>query len=271
MGTLGRAVLVTGGGGGLGRAIGLRLAADGARVGLVGRTLETLESAAGAIREAGGEATPLVADVRDAPGLRAAFGRFRKWAGGFDALVCTAGTLRAVGPLAGVDFETWWRDLETTLRGAAVALREALPDLRQSDAPSATLLVGPGHNGELPFASGYAAGQAGLVRLVESVGREWLAEKIPVYALNPGVVATDFLRRLVDGPDGRRWLPQFNEALAEGKEVGPEVAAAMVAWLVDRRPAELSGRVVAALMDPELLASRLDRVRDENRNVLRLR
>jgi hypothetical protein len=83
-------------------------------------------------------------------------------------------------------------------------------------------------------------------------------------------VPTALMRRLIDTVDGRRWLPQFNEAFAEGKEVGPEAVAEMVAWLAQQRPIELNGRVVAAPLGPELTAVRLDRIAAEDRGRLRL-
>lgn len=271
MGTGVRTALVTGGGRGLGRAIARQLAADGLKVGVVARTEGELRETVGLIRDDGGEAEVFPADVLDASALRRAFGRFGEWAGGLDALVCAAGRMKGVGPVGLVDPGEWWGDVETSLRGVYQSLTEALPMLRASAAASVSVLVGPGHNGELPHASGYGAAQAALVRLVESVAKEWAAASIPVYAVNPGFVLTDLVRGLVDTPEGRRWLPRFNEALAEGKEVGPEVVAEMTSWLAAERPREWNGRVVAALQTPQVAASRGDRVASENLGVLRLR
>jgi NAD(P)-dependent dehydrogenase (short-subunit alcohol dehydrogenase family) len=266
-----RSALVTGSGRGLGRAIAERLAAEGFQVGVLSRSLADLDTTVGAIRDAGGRASAFAADVLDAAALHRAFGRFRAWAGGLDALVCAAGRLKAVGPLTQVDPDLWWRDLETSVRGVQLTLREALPLLRGSACATVSVLVGPGHNGELPFATGYAAAQAALVRLVESLAPELADDGVAAYAVNPGFVLTDLIRPWVETPEGRRWLPRFNEALAEGKEVGPEVAAEMVAWLADRRPPELHGRVVAAPLSPTVVETRLDRIHAEGRNVLRLR
>jgi NAD(P)-dependent dehydrogenase (short-subunit alcohol dehydrogenase family) len=266
-----RAALITGGGRGLGRAIAGRLAESGSAVGVLARTAAEVEATAAAIRDAGGEARGLVADVLDAAALERVVGRFVDWAGGIDALVCAAGRLRGIGPIGLVDPDQWWLDLETSVRGAQRAIRATLPALRRSGRASISLLVGPGHNGELAHASGYGAAQAALVRLAESLGRELSGEGIPVYAVNPGLVPTALIHHLLDSPEARRWLPRFTEAFAEGKEVGPEVAAAMVAWLVEHRPPELNGRVVAAPQSPEFLATRLARIQAEDLNRLRLR
>lgn len=266
-----RSALVAGGGRGIGRAIAERLASRGCRVGLLARSAREIEAAAGAIREAGGSAGSWAADVLDRPAFQRAVDRFHQWAGGLDLLVFAAGQISAVGPLGAVDLDGWWRDVETSIRGSAQAIRCALPYLRQSPRASITILVGPGHNSELAFAAGYGCAQAGLVRLVESLGRELEREGVAVFAVYPGLVPTAMIRRLLADPEARRWLPQFTEAFSEGKEVGPEPAAEMVAWLAEHRPPALQGRVVAAPLPPEILETRLERIAAENRGVLRLR
>lgn len=268
----GRAALVTGGGRGLGRAIAGRLAEDGWRVGVIARTADEVEAVAREIGDAGGSARGFAADILDDAGLRRAFDRFAEWSGGrCDALVAAAGRFRAVGSIAAVPPAEWWADVETSLRGAHAAIRLALPLLRRGESPTISVLVGPGHNGELAFGSAYAAAQAGLVRLVECLDRELRPDGPAVFAVNPGLVPTDLTNHLLSDPEARRRLPRFNEAFAEGKEVGPEVVAEMVAWLAAERPMALSGRVVAAPATPDILRTRLDRIEADDLLRLRLR
>ncbi|HEV3167091.1 MAG TPA: SDR family oxidoreductase [Isosphaeraceae bacterium] len=265
------AAFVTGGGRGLGRAIAERLAADGLTVGVLARTATEVGATAEAIVAAGGTARAFVTDVLDAPAIEKAICRFCDWAGRLDAVVCAAGRLQAIGPFELVDSGAWWLDFETSVRGTQQTIKACLPYLRASSQPSISVLVGLGHNSELAFASGYGSAQAALVRFVESLGAELKDEGLPVYAVYPGLVPTNLIHRLIDRPDGRRWLPQFNEAFSEGKEVGPDVVAEMVAWLASCRPPELNGRVVAAPLSSTILQTRLERVAGENLNVLRLR
>lgn len=264
-------VLITGGSRGLGRAIAEHLAAEGVSVGLVARDAEALREATDTILDAGGTVFAASADVRDEAALESAVSRLADRLGGIDALVCAAGQLRGIGPMAVREPGDWWDDVEIALKGAHQAIRSSLPRLRESGRASISVLVGPGHEGPLPFASGYGCAQAALVRLVESLGQELRSEGVPVYAINPGLVPTGVVRGLIDTPEGRRWLPRFNEAFAEGKEVDSTFAAGMVAWLIDRRPVELNGRIVTALLNPAVLETRLNAIAEGDRHVLRLR
>lgn len=264
-------VLITGGGRGLGAETARRLADDGAAVGLLARSKAELDSTAEEISAAGARALVLPCDVLDRPRLQESVAKFRAWAGGIDALVCAAGGLQAVGPLGLVDFDDWRRDVETALVGTALSIRETLPDLIAAGGGTIAVLIGPGHNLPLPNASGYASAQAGLVRLVESLSLELVSDDVLLYAVNPGIVPTRMTQRLIASPEGRRRLPRFNEAFAEGKEAPASVAASMISWLLQRRPVELNGRIVAALADPEFLETRLTRILDQDLAVLRLR
>jgi NAD(P)-dependent dehydrogenase (short-subunit alcohol dehydrogenase family) len=263
--------LITGGSRGLGRAIADRLASEGMAVGLLARGVEELEAAADSLREGGAEARAFACDVRDATALGRAFERFRNWAGPCDVLVCAAGRLQGIGPMETVDPDAWWADLETSVRGSQQTIRAALPALRESQAASISVLVGPGHHVALPFAAGYGAGQAALVRLVECLAHELDPSRIPVYAVYPGIVPTSLTARLIEHSDARRWLPQFNEAFSEGKEVHPSIVAESVHWLATRRPSALSGRVVPAPLSPAVLETRLERIAEQDLGVLRLR
>src|SRR3954447_14516591 len=202
--------LVTGGGRGLGRAIAERLAGSGRKVGLIARSADEVEATARAIRDEGGEAMGFAADVLDESALRRAVGRFGEWSGGgCDTLACAAGRFRGIGAIGAVSPDDWWGDVETALRGTHNTIREALPLLRRSDAATVAVLVGPGHNGELAFGSGYAVAQAGLVRMVECLDREFRPDGPAIYAVNPGLVPTALTHHLLSDPEARRRLPRF--------------------------------------------------------------
>jgi NAD(P)-dependent dehydrogenase (short-subunit alcohol dehydrogenase family) len=261
-------VLIVGGSQGIGRAIAGWMAGRGHVVGLVARTAEPIDEA---VKALGTRAMGYVADVLDHQAIQSAVGRFVDAAGGLDTLVYAAGRFRAIGPLVEVDTDDWWVDVATTLKGFANVVSATVPYLRLSTAPSLIALIGPGHARELAFGTGYGIAQAGLARLVESLNVELRRDTIPVYAVNPGLVPTPMMNHLLDSAGGRRWLPRFTEAFAEGKEVGPEVAAEMVAWLAETRPIGLGGRVVASMSTPALIEGRVERIVEDDLGTLRIR
>jgi NAD(P)-dependent dehydrogenase (short-subunit alcohol dehydrogenase family) len=244
----------------IGRKIAETLAIEGHQVGLISRSAQTFA-----------DGPHFQADVLDFQSVATAFEKFAEAVPSIDCVVFAAGRLQAIGPIHEVDPGAWMLDLETTLKGFFHVARAAYPYLKLSKSATLIGLVGPGHAGELAFGTGYGAAQAGLIRLVESLEVEWRRDDIAVYAVNPGTVPTGFMKPLLDTDEGRKWLPRFTEALAEGKEVGPEVSAEMVKYLAEKRPKGLSGRVVASLLVPELLELRIDRIVAEDLGRLRLR
>jgi NAD(P)-dependent dehydrogenase (short-subunit alcohol dehydrogenase family) len=259
--------LVVGGTGGLGGAIASELARRGCSVGLIARDVGRISRM---VESLGEPSWGFAVDVLDPLGLSKAITAAEVRFGGIDAVIFAAGRFRAIGPIELVAPEEWRLDLETSLLGASNAIRAALPALRRSKMASISVLVGPGHHKGDRHASASTSAQAGLVRLVECLDLELRAVPIPIYAVFPGLTPVGRTVHLVESTAGRIFLPEYTEALGEGKEVGPEVAAEMVAWLATRRPKELSGRVVFALSTPELLEARLEAVAKEDRGRLRV-
>ena len=251
-------VLVTGGGRGLGRAISGRLSRQGAAVGVLVRTAREVEETVGSIRDEGGgpRLSGRRARCRPIEGGRRAFSRM---GGGSRRIAMRHGEparpADRVGRSRNLVARSWRpRSVAPGTRSASRSPRSAIRP--GDDFPP----VGPGHNGALPFATGYGVAQAGRPA-GRVVGPGALGRRDRGLRRNPGLVPTDLTRPLIQSAEGRRGLPRFQEALAEGKEVDAEVVAETVQWLIERRPEPLNGRVVAAPATPTILETRLDRIR----------
>ncbi len=120
-------VLITGGSRGLGRAMAEWLAARGAAVGLIARTADDLHATVMAIEEAGGRACALTCDVRDRTRLETTVTKIANTLGGLDVLVCAAGQLRGLGPMAVQDADLWWGDVETAVRAPRTRFAQFSP------------------------------------------------------------------------------------------------------------------------------------------------
>jgi citronellol/citronellal dehydrogenase len=135
----GRVVVVTGASRGIGAAIAVRAAADGATVALLAKTetphpkiAGTLGETADAVERAGGVALPLACDVRDVDAVASAIGAIAEKFGGIDVLVNNAGALD-LRPTAKLPSKSLRKLLEVNVEGPFAAVQAALPHLRRSD------------------------------------------------------------------------------------------------------------------------------------------
>jgi NAD(P)-dependent dehydrogenase (short-subunit alcohol dehydrogenase family) len=162
-------IVVVGASSGLGRCIGIGLARRGARVALLARRRELLESAAD---EAGPDAFAVECDVTDESSCRAAIGEAAAKLGGIDGLVYTP----AIGPLARVadtDAATWRRVFDTNVTGAAIVTSAAIDELAATGGTAVYLSsVSASLTPPWPGLAAYAVSKAALDKLVQA----WRAE-----------------------------------------------------------------------------------------------
>lgn len=266
-----QSAFITGGSQGLGLETAKQLARAGWRIGLFARNQANLKSAREELILDYPELDVSIfsGDVRNYEELSLAINSFAVNAPFQDlqAVIHAAGRLRGIGPLHLTDIYEAHADMATSLAGAINLFHASAKWLEKSRTGSAAIsFVGPGFYEGLGFGSAYAAAQAGLVRLIENLAQEqkWPDRAgskpegaIGYFALYSAVTPTGVMNHVLGSDEGRKWLHRFTEMFAEGKEVEPHVPAATAAWLATRRPAEISGRVVSGMLDPELTELRL--------------
>jgi 3-oxoacyl-[acyl-carrier protein] reductase len=182
--------VVTGAGRGIGRAIALKFAAEGADVVVVSRTAENSEKVAGEIRALGRKAWALAVDVSDAAAVNAATEKILAEAGRVDILVNNAGVTRD-GLLMRMSDADWDIVLNTNLKGAfnfIRALSRSFLKQRSGRIINIASVIGLiGNAGQC----NYAASKAALIGLTKSVAREVASRGITVNAVAPGFIETD--------------------------------------------------------------------------------
>jgi 3-oxoacyl-[acyl-carrier protein] reductase len=185
----GRVIIVTGGSRGIGRAIAVRLAAEGARVAIIARHREPCEAAAGSIAAWGGCAVALPADVSDeAQVARMAAQAEARW-GRVDGLVNAAG----VGLLARLPETTlalWQRSLDVNLTGTFLCCRAVWEAMARQGHGSILNIASSAVNVPHPGWSAYCASKAGVVALTRVLAQEGHSLGIRVNALLPSATAT---------------------------------------------------------------------------------
>lgn len=206
----GKVALVTGASAGLGRHFALELAGAGARVVLMARRLESLESVAEEIRSAGGEALPLAMDVTDRASVDAAVAQAAEQWGGLDSVINNAG-IAIPGNSLELSEEDWSKVMETNLTGV-FRVAQATGRVMQAGQGGSIVNIGSiiGMGGASILAS-YAAAKAGVINLTRSLAVEWARFGIRVNALCPGYFATNMNRDTLEGEAGqvmKKKIPQ---------------------------------------------------------------
>ena len=177
--------VITGAGRGIGRAIALAYAREGARLFLAARTERELAETAAACREEGATVQPVVTDVAESNQVRDLVGRAVNEAGQVDILVNPAGIYGPIGPTADVDVEAWTDAVRVNLFGPLYLCRALLPHMLQRRQGKIVLLGGGGATAPLPNFSSYAASKAAVARLADTLAEEVKAFNIQVNVIAP--------------------------------------------------------------------------------------
>jgi NAD(P)-dependent dehydrogenase (short-subunit alcohol dehydrogenase family) len=201
----GRVAVVTGAGKGIGRATAEALARAGARVVLAARTTPEVEDAAAMIRNHGGDAIAVTADVGRAADVDRLFQRAAA-IGPPDALVCAAAILHKVA-FADTSLETWDETLRINLTGTFLCCHRAFRLMREAGGGrivNLASLSGVYGTEKFPGLSAYNVSKFGVVGLTEALAVEGRPHGISAICLSPGAVETEMLRRA--NPDLRAGL-----------------------------------------------------------------
>lgn len=187
--------VVTGAGRGIGRAIALRFAAEGADVVCVSRTAENSEKVAGEVRGLGRKAWALAVDVANAEAVTQAAEKILAEAGKVDILVNNAGVTRD-GLLMRMSEADWDTVLDTNLKGAFLftkAFTRGFLKQRSGRIINVASVIGLiGNAGQ----ANYAASKAALIGFTKSVAREFATRGVTVNAIAPGFIETDMTSAL---------------------------------------------------------------------------
>jgi NAD(P)-dependent dehydrogenase (short-subunit alcohol dehydrogenase family) len=186
----GQVAIVTGAGRGIGRAIALKLASQGAKVAALARSLDQLQETVSQIQQCGGEAIAISVDISELEAVEAAFKQVAEQWSRINILVNNAG-ITGFGVLANSDPVKWRRIVEVNVFGTYYCCRTAIPYLLQQGQGKIINLGSDSSYVGYPLFSAYAASKHGVVGLTKSLSEELKQQNIQVNAVCPAFVDTD--------------------------------------------------------------------------------
>lgn len=233
----GKIALVTGAGQGIGRAIALRLAADGANVAIVDVKVDRMKEVADEVRRAGRKATTFSADVTNREDVFAAVDHAEKELGGFDIMVNNAG-IASIQPISDVTPEELDKTLKVNIAGVLWGIQAAAKKFKDRKQKGKIISASSiaGHEG-FPLLSVYSATKFAVRALTQAAAKEFASSGITVNAYCPGVVGTDMWveidRRMAEitGAKIGENYKKFVGGIALGRAQTPEDVAAFVSYL----------------------------------------
>ena len=246
----GKVALITGAANGLGRAMALRLAAEGARVVATDLQSERGGELVDEIARTGGRARFLRHDVTDEDAWIGVIADVRAAEGRLDVLVNNAG-IGLSSPVVDMSFADWRRQTAVNLDGVFLGVKHGLPLMRESGGGSIVNISSIAGIKASPNVSGYCATKGAVRLFTKSVALECAAAKdgVRVNSVHPGIVETAIWDSLIGtGPDGSNARPRHATVMAMternvplGRPGLPAEVAAGVLWLASDESSYVTG------------------------------
>jgi len=230
----GKVALITGAGRGIGKAIALDFAKNGADVVVAARTTAEIESVAAEIRKLGRQALAIPTDMTQESDIQNLVSQTQKKFGKIDILVNNAG-VSDVGFIMEMKTEDWDRVITVNLRGVFIATREVLKIMKeQKSGRIISISSGFGIEGQ-PTLAAYGASKAGVIIFSDVLSKE--VRFVKVYVINPGLIDTKLAVR------------------APGKKDPPEIIGPIATYLASDECKLPSGTIVKRLQLDSLKAA----------------
>ena len=258
--------IITGAGRGIGRAIALAYAREGAKLVLAARTRNELEETARQAQALGTVACVIPTNVSNQAQVNEMVSQTLERFSTIDILVNNAGILGPFGPLQGTDVAEWTRAIQVNLIGTYLCCQAVLPVMLRQNHGKIINLSGSGGANASENLSAYGSTKAAVVRLTEILSLELIDNNIQVNALGPGAIHTRMWEEMRDRAHeiGDAESYERGQRITSGGGASIEQAAELAVLLASPASTTLSGRLIDATRDdlsdlpqriPEIMAS----------------
>jgi NAD(P)-dependent dehydrogenase (short-subunit alcohol dehydrogenase family) len=237
----GKRALITGAGSGIGRGAAIKLAEEGAAVGVLDIDLAAAERVAVGIRAAGGTAVALRADIRVEAQVEAAVERAEQEFGGLDTLVANAGVMLFGRDTVAteLDLETWQQTIDVNLTGMFLSCKHGLRALLRNGGGSVVITGSPtGTHGCAPTFTAYSSSKAGTYGLMRILAIDYVVKNIRVNAVMPGTINSPLVNTLMEDPAQRR---EFLGKIPMGRPGEPREIGNIIAFLASDEASFVTG------------------------------
>ncbi|MGC9358398.1 MAG: SDR family oxidoreductase [Anaerolineae bacterium] len=242
----GRVALITGASSGIGKATALLLAEHGAKIAGLSRSRGELERAMALIRDNGGEALTVVADISRPQQMAAGIEKIIETWGRLDIVFANAGINGVWAPIEDLKPEEFRKTLDINLWGTFITVKYAVPHLRKR---GGAVVITSSVNGTRKFsntgATAYSASKAGQIAMMKMLALELAADRVRVNAVSPGAISTqieeEMVRRDLKEAGEPVVYPEGKIPLTDGKRGTPEEVARLVLFLVSDASSHITG------------------------------
>ena len=239
-GRSGRVCVVTGSASGIGRAIAVALAGEGARVAILDCNAQGSAATAVEITRAGGQATAIDCDTSELASVRSAAERSAAAFGPCDVLVNNAGVLRP-GPLETLTLGEWNKVLAVNLTGYLLCAQAFGAQMRTHGKGAMVHAASIAANYVTAFSGAYSVAKAGLTMLSRQIAVEWGPHGIRSNVVHPGLILTPMSQAFYDQPGTTE---RRSQAVPSGRIGLPEDIAQAVLFLASERSAYIDGQEI---------------------------
>jgi len=242
--------IITGGSGGIGRAIASAFAKEGSNLVLTSRTRSQLEEVRNDLGNHGSTIEVFETDVSNPKQVKSLVAFALERFSTIDILVNCAGIYGPIGLITDVDYDKWTETININLYGTFLCMKAVLPTMIKNRKGKIINFSGGGATSPFPRFSAYAVSKAAVVGLTETIAEEVKEYNIDVNAIAPGAVNTRLLDQVLRAGEaaGKDFLEKAIRQKREGG-IPPEKAAALAVFLASSKSDGLTGRLISAVWD----------------------
>lgn len=237
-----RVALVTGGASGIGRAVVLRLAREGARVAVADLDLAGAEEVATSAKGAGGDGLAVGMDVTDTGSVREGVARVLETWGGIDVLANVAGWDR-IRPFVETDEELWDRVIGINFRGVLATCHAVLPHMIERGRGSVVNVASEAGRAGSSGEAVYSGAKGAVIAFSRALAREVARHGIRVNVVAPGLTDTPLLRRMIE-EGNEKLIEAIVKATPIRRLATPEEVAEAIVFLASDRASFITGQTL---------------------------